>query len=329
MEINREICSEPIQIELQPELTQLLFDDDKGWLSALANREITEFDIAEMNTLIEIDSDDLRVKTDPKKCQESLKAREKFFGQVLGWDDEQHPLSKAYNSLKANAYTNQLVNNTYLMPLTTVINTERFLNEAGIDIPKVIRKNPDILCFTRDTVKDKMDNMDELGIDSVAVINAKPSTMSLATKSVRGKVRLMDSVLGALGSDYTGSDLANDFPAVVELSKSKLLATARLVAEHGNRETVIDSTNTMRTLLISPLASHLAAAAGEIEYSTNHFSNLNRKRSATERRSYSLGLLSDEAMRRQIGEKSIRAYLKNAPLKPQERERYPDIPDRY
>ncbi len=312
--------------ERQPESVRLSLDEDKGWLSALADREITQADIADMNDLISLDSDDLQTETDFVKRCDSIKAREIFFGQMLGWDNDKHPLANAYEKLKAKAsYDNSTPTNTYIMPLSTVVNTERFMSNAGIDVSNAVRKFPNVLCFMADTVEDKINTLNELGLDAVKIINARPSTMSLATKSVHDKMNLMDSLLGALGSKNSGKDVVEIFPSALELSKPKIFATARFVAEHGDRETIEDSPSTIRKHLISPLDSHLAAIASEKEYSTKQVGTLNKKRSNGERREHSLELLSDERMRQRIGEKSIKAYLKSLPIKPVERERYPGI----
>lgn len=314
------------RIERQPESVRLSFDEDKNWLSALADRQITKVDIAEMNDLISLDSDDMLSEADFGKRCDSLRAREIFFGQMLGWDDDKHPLASAYERLKAKAsYDNSTATNTYLMPLSTVVNTERFMSNAGIDVSNAVRKFPNVLCFMADTIEDKINTLNELGLDAVKIINARPNTMSLATQSVRSKIHLMDSLLGALGSEYTGKDIVEIFPSSLELSKSKLLATTRFVAEHGDKSKLEDSPKTIRKMLISPLDSHLAAIASEEEYSAKKVGAMNKKRNNGERREHSLGLLSDEKMRQHIGEKSIKAYLKNVPLKAVERERYPDI----
>jgi hypothetical protein len=297
--------------ESQFESAQLSLKDDREWLSALANKDITPANIEAGNDLMALGSISLRGDTDPVLVQQVIQAREAFYGQILGWDDPGHPLSNAYEAMKTQAIRT--------MPLATVVGSQRVVSAAGIDVVRLLASNPVSLNYGPESVKLKLENLTQLGLDAPTMINRYPALVSLAPESVRFKMRIIDRLLQTLGASFTAHELVNDSPVVLGSSVSKLFTTARFAAAHGSADTLPDIPKTAVRMLFLPVHSHLLAVASDTPYSAATVQKTSRQVPASERRPKALELLSDETQRQKIGEKCVRAYLRNAPLKPHER----------
>lgn len=159
-----------------------LSDNDASWLRSLG-AELNETDIPAFRELVRLGSHDLREDTDPDTISSVMNARERFYGQILGWDDESSPLDKSYQTFKDAQPS--------LMPIATFVQTQRVISGLQLDATRVINTQPVAISYAPESVRQKFDNLTELGLDAAKVINALPAAISLAPESVSIKIHAL------------------------------------------------------------------------------------------------------------------------------------------
>ena len=193
------------------------------------------------------------------------------------------------------------------------------LTELGIDAIKVVNASPSTLNFAPESVRAKVDNLNELGMNAADLINQYPPLLNYSQESIRSKMRIIERLLQNLGANFSAKELVTDSPYVLGSSTSKLFTIARFVAAHGSPDTLPNLPNTAARLLFLPVHSHVLAMVARRPYSAPAVQMQSKRLPAIERRDEVLRLLSDPAQRLIIGEKCIKAYLRSAPLKVDER----------
>lgn len=143
-----------------------LTTEDMPWLSSLANRQIGEDELTDISKLVKIGSIDLRGDISLETTRDDvLSARTAFFGDFLGWNDEQHPLHDAYKKSLDGTYN----------PLSKVIGTQRVLQFWKIDPVKVIKKMPSTLGSTPELVYKNLENLQSWEIEPGKAVNKMPT----------------------------------------------------------------------------------------------------------------------------------------------------------
>jgi len=160
--------------------------------------------------LVDAGSIHLNENTDPETYQSIMRARSEFFGEVLGWDDENHPLHQAYK--KHSEFKNAVV------PVDTFVGSQVVFSDCSLDATKIISACPQAIGLAPESVRAKVDNLSSLGLDATKIINALPQAIGLAPESVRAKV----DNLSSLGLD--AAKIINAFPAAIGLAPESVRA---------------------------------------------------------------------------------------------------------
>lgn len=248
-----------------------LTEQDAVWLESLSGKTIDKTWLAEANEAIAVGSIDLRTDTDPLTITEVMRARERFYGVLLGWNDVNHSLYESYQNFATT--------NIRTMPLATVIRTQRVLRDTGIDTSKVV--------------------------------NASPATLGLAPESVQKKVHRITHVGKLLGYQGDTITLIETMPSILGLGNNKLLAHARLFAEHGSVEL---TEKQVRKFIIEALEAHIISLAQDKPYEPKYIDTVRKKYKGTERKAMVAEMLQNQPdmLEVKVGKKALRAYRRYA-----------------
>lgn len=159
-----------------PQLTQ----NDKKWIEALAFRHVEDEELESVNRVIETGSRWISRDTDPDTVNEVVRARKRYFEDLLGWGDEQHPLHGAYVTFSDDK--------TALNPLNTQIKLQRMYYDLGIDAPKVLTVSPYNLTYAADSIKQKFDNLATRGINAAKAFNEYPRLLQNSPENISEKI---------------------------------------------------------------------------------------------------------------------------------------------
>ena len=157
-----------------------------------------------LKSIVETGSLRLTESTDPETVQSVMKAREEFFGAILGWDDPEHPLAKSYDEFKST--------HVRIVPLDTFIEAQSYEKRLGLDGVKIVHALPAAISLAPESVRSKMENFKALGLDGVKIVHALPAAISYAPESVRSKMENFK----ALGLD--GVKIVHALPAAISLA---------------------------------------------------------------------------------------------------------------
>jgi len=160
--------------------------------------------------LVDAGSIHLNENTDPETYQSIMRARSEFFGEVLGWDDENHPLHQAYK--KHSEFKNAVV------PVDTFVGSQVVFSDCSLDATKIISACPQAIGLAPESVRAKVDNLSSLGLDATKIINALPQAIGLAPESVRAKFESL-----AVAGKIQPGDLAAEFASWTPSQISDLL----------------------------------------------------------------------------------------------------------
>jgi hypothetical protein len=158
----------------------LLTDEDNPWLKALSGKRINEDWLNEANRVIAAGSINLRSNPDPETLTSVMQARRMFFGQLLGWDDDKHPLHHSYQVLQEHFVR--------LARPKTVIHSQRILLAYGLNAAKIIKSSPHALVYEAATIKDKCINLEQNGLDVRRVVNYCPSVLGYSQQTINEKI---------------------------------------------------------------------------------------------------------------------------------------------
>jgi hypothetical protein len=187
------------------------------------------------------------------------------------------------------------------------------LSDLGINATRAVNRMPIILSFAPESVQAKLVNLQDLGINAVKTLNSNPGLLCIAPETMGAKVSYLTRIGGVLGWDEQRvHELIDYFPVILSLSRAKLATHARLFASYGSTE--LDMRQVKR-LIVEPLESHLIAVDKGIaatDYSAVSVERAGRAFDAKKRKARALELVANPAFRRQVGQKTIRAYTKYA-----------------
>lgn len=315
------MTAELLQARLDtPERPVLRTETDGRWLNGLAGRELSSEEIVLANSLVKSDSPNLHAEVSPETAEHSRRIRWQFYGKLLGWENPDHQLHDSYSTFQER--------HPSAIPLVTMIEAQRVLDEYELDIPRIIAHMPSVLSYAGSSVREKIDNLTQLGIDASQLINAYPSAIGYAPASVCAKVRLMRSILRYSRSSLAPADIIEYMPATLGYSREKLRTLTRLIARHLEPADVARyGPRHFADIAIKPIDSVLAVASTAIEHPITDAAIQHEQATirTSERRSRSLELLSSTTIRERLGERSVRAYFAYAPLKTDEVSNYPDL----
>ncbi len=145
-----------------------LSEPDTAWLKLLAGSDVDQAWFDEANARIEVGSKDMRNATG--SSSEIVKARYKFFGELLGWSDPDHTLHGSYKRLQEHSLS--------LIPIKTVIATQRLLHDRNIANDRVIIGNASVLWKRHGSVVQRLDKLEELGYDVTHVVEVCPPALN-------------------------------------------------------------------------------------------------------------------------------------------------------
>ncbi len=149
-----------------------------------------------LKSIVETGSLRLTESTDPETVQSVMKAREEFFGAILGWDDPEHPLAKSYDEFKST--------HVRIVPLDTFIEAQSYEKRLGLDGVKIVHALPAAISLAPESVRSKMENFKALGLDGVKIVHALPAAIGYAPEGIRTKVTaLIEAGLIQHGSEIS------------------------------------------------------------------------------------------------------------------------------
>ena len=154
--------------------------DDKKWIEALAFRDVEDEELESVNRVIETGSRWISRDTDPDTVNEVVRARKRYFEDLLGWGDEQHPLHGAYITFSDDK--------TALNPLNTQIKLQRMYYDLGIDAPKVLMVSPYNLTYSADGIKQKFENLATKGVNAAEAFNEYPRLLQNSPENLSEKI---------------------------------------------------------------------------------------------------------------------------------------------
>lgn len=185
-------------------------------------------------------------------------ARRKFYGEILGWEDESHVCHKSYKKF--------LAKHSRLIPIDTFINAQmelarhgidgkstfsrshividqtadsirehiRNFSKYGLDSARIINACPPILCLTSDNIDDKWNNLVKAGLDPVDAVSRHPKTLYLSSATVTKKL----AAFKKLGFDEV--QLVSTCPPILSRSVDVISLKLALLKEYGAIEQVDD-----------------------------------------------------------------------------------------
>lgn len=305
---------------------------DAPWLESLSfpGTNINEAWLEDANALLATGSVDLG--GGPLDTVEPVtRARQEFFGYLLGWNRPSHPLHEAYKSAQDDR--------TRITPLTTFIEAQRMLYKHDIDRVKLLKSRPDTIAYTAPVIENKISRLHDFGLDAAKIINAYPpflayspvtvkekcdnliacgvtpkilltypQAMTPTAEKVRKRITNLERTAEMLGWEGDVRKLIEKFPAILGISSQKLYAHAWLFAIHGSPEMTEQE---VKKLIIAPLEAHLLTIVEGRSYTAKNVDQLKNSTSSPERKKIlSEMLLSDrrhiEAL---VGAKTVQAYV--------------------
>jgi hypothetical protein len=207
---------------------------------------------------IEVGSCKLNKHSTPAVCETVTDARRKFYGRVLGWDDESHVCNKSYKKF--------LAKHTHLIPINTFIDAQMELASHGIDgkstfsrsyiminqtadsirehisnfskyeldSARIMNACPPILCLTSDNIDHKWKNLENAGLDPADVVSRHPKTLYLSSDTVTSKLAAFKN----LGFDEVR--LVSTYPPILSRSVDAISMKLSLLQEYDAIEHVGD-----------------------------------------------------------------------------------------
>ncbi|MFZ1249448.1 MAG: hypothetical protein WAQ24_03940 [Candidatus Saccharimonadales bacterium] len=189
----------------------------------------------------------LTQNTDPETVDSVMRAREEFFGEVLGWADPDHPVAESYRIFRNT--------NERAVPISTVLLAQSTMLALGLNATKIVNALPAAIGLSPEGIRAKMDNLTALGLNAIKIVNAHPAAISLSPEGIRAK---MDN-LTALGLNAT--KIVNAHPATIGLSPEGIRAKINALVEHGvirrSSELPLDSTSQISAFFMLPIESLL------------------------------------------------------------------------
>lgn len=231
----------------------LLNASDSTWLNKLRGKKVDERWLAEANEVIAIGSISLREDTDPETISSVMRARREFFGEMLGWSNEQHPLHDAYTEMQDA--------NVRIIPLATVIAGQRKMTEYDLDAVKIIKSNyraafqsassieekvstlvglgldqrkiinsfPAVLHYSADSLNEKVSNLNDLGLDVKRILVRSPSILGYRPSKIRTKVEELKTIF----EDENLTETMNIFPSLLARSSDAIRENIEMLQDLG------------------------------------------------------------------------------------------------
>lgn len=310
---------------------------DIAWLTQLAGHEVDEEWLERANSFIAVGSVNLQHDTEPLIRSQVIAARKGFYEGCLGWGDKAHPLNKAY--------TTHASKSEVIVPVNTMVQTQRVLIQLGLDNARLVRKNPNllhlsaesvaasingltalgldaqrviykgpkILSHNNDTIAKKKQDLEQMGLDATHIINNYPQVIHLKSSKIARRKEQIEYVAGLLGWEGgTTKELIETFPGILVFSNEKLMAHARIFAEHGDPGFNVGQ---VKNLVINALEAHIISLVQDDRYYAGGVQTLvkNLPGGAAGRKRVVAELLEDQAgLEEIIGRKVVRSYLQYA-----------------
>ena len=321
--INAEITGTPKEtLPIKPEIEQLLAAplgaDDIPWMSKVANRDIDATDLSHVELLRKLDDPIKGSKWDEQTREDIKTVRNIFYKDILGLENENHPLHHPYNVARASR------NEDYFHPtIDNLIGTQRLYEHYGVDSSKlfkhaplaafmytpekvgttlaamednnlnpesILSRIPAAISFPAEKIPAKIAYLEDLGINAVAAINKAPNVLRKSEESIAKRMELFTSlglngskiinempaiiglsdenlihrystiehILSTFGAQTSANELLNAKPILFTYSKDKLMAAARLLADHGTPELLDDDPTAIARLASTPLDTFVA-----------------------------------------------------------------------
>ena len=240
------------QTEEQLSSQRIMLDQyDEAWLGALGGHIEQDDGISRINDLIELGSKDLRSDTDPDTEQAVLNARQEFLGSVLGWDAEDSDFHSTLSTVQ-KAFPK-------LLSPATVISGMRECATAGIDVARVVKKNPGLLSYDGERIHKRIGELADVGVEPKKVIEAYPRVLGLASETLERRIanltqsgidapRAIDKYGALLGYDeeslrekinsinelgLDASKIADTFPQVLGANATTFRTKVYALMKHG------------------------------------------------------------------------------------------------
>lgn len=199
------------------------------------------------------------------------------------------------------------------------------LNTLGLDAVKIISTAPATLNIPPETIATKLANLSSLGLNAEKIINTAPSILGFTSDKIRTKLKTIYRLQDALGWQGDVSKLIEHFPSILRVSLSKMMATARFAADHGQEDWQYARIGMIGASLVTPLDCHMGAIASDEDYSITAAVKQRKQITPSRRRIEVLQTLDDEMTLTKIGYKSLRAYFQYQPLQDAEAASHPHL----
>lgn len=183
---------------------------DKNWYDKLAVEPLTARQLYGLNQLIDTGSEQIRGNTHSNTVEAIVYARQVFFEDVLGWGDEHHALYNTYQKIAARKEP--------LVPIDTVVGTQRILHKYDIDALHALKLNPQLLSQGPRSITQKIENLYSLGLDASRIVNASPILLNYSPDNVRAKVENLTA------SGLDAMRIIPMAPNILSLSQQSVLA---------------------------------------------------------------------------------------------------------
>lgn len=133
-----------------------------------------------------------------------------------------------------------------------------YLKELNIDAVKAINKAPNLLRKSEEYITERMELFQSLGLNGSKIINEMPAIIGLSDENLIHRYSTTEHILSTLGSNTTANELLDAKPILFTYSQDKLMAAARLLADHGTPELLDDDSTAIARLASTPLDTFVA-----------------------------------------------------------------------
>lgn len=188
------------------------------------------------------------------------------------------------------------------------------LNTLGIDAVTTINKAPNILRKSEEFIDDRMKLFAGLGLDGLKIINEMPAIIGLSDANLIHRYSTLEHILSSLGANTTANELLDAKPILFTYSKAKLMAAARIIADHGTPGLINDNPNAIARFAATPLDTLVAEIdandSSEVDITLSSLAKRERAVKGLERREEALAAIDTD----KLSVKAIAAYRKASKL---------------
>lgn len=262
---------------------------DRHWFDRLAATELTPEAIGGIQRILAIDRNLLplhfihnRSNDDTASQIDAIRsARVTFYHDILHLNDPSNPNAKSFSVYKKKLKPESLP------PVSRFITAQRQLAAAGLDVPYLFARAPELyansahkngegirtmtdlgmtreemtktgylfLILSNKNMGDKRAAMTASGLDFTSIVTNNGSAVGLSVERIQRRVRTVERIVKILGLPMCGQELLNGAPFFLNMSDSKLFAVARLVGDHADSSTLPPTIERARKLSKLPVAS--------------------------------------------------------------------------